>query len=99
MRFPRIALTLVLASTLSYAGSNQHPAAATPAHPSAPATTPAETPEQRTEKAFDAARQSPPALYAFLRAMPKGGDLHNRTLVAFVHGTRRGRISRPAGFD
>jgi adenosine deaminase len=75
MRFPRIALSLVLASTVSIAASTQHPAAATPAHP-APAT-PVESPEQRAEKAFETTRSSPPALYAFLRAMPKGGDLHN----------------------
>ncbi len=54
---------------------SQHPSAATPAHQStAP---PTETPEQKTEKAFEAVKSYPPALYAFLREMPKGGDLHN----------------------
>lgn len=77
MRFPRIALSLVLLTTVSFAASSsQHPAAATPAHP-APQGAPAESPEQRTEHAFEGARSSPPALYAFLRGVPKGGDLHN----------------------
>ena len=35
------------------------------------------TPEQRTARAFDALRASPPQLQAFLQDMPKGGDLHN----------------------
>ena len=56
------------------ATKGQHPNAATPAH-SAPQAV--ETPEQKTEKAFDAVRNYPAALYAFLREMPKGGDLHN----------------------
>ena len=39
---------------------------------------PGETAEARTAKAFEAARQHGPlALHAFLAAMPKGGDLHN----------------------
>lgn len=33
-------------------------------------------PEGRAEHAFNAARSSPLALYAFLDGMPKGGDLH-----------------------
>ncbi|MDT8068895.1 MAG: adenosine deaminase [Terriglobia bacterium] len=77
MRARRIALSLVLVACSSFASAQQHPAAATPAHPAPPPAAPTESPEQRTEKAFDAARQSPPALYAFLREMPKGGDLHN----------------------
>ena len=36
-----------------------------------------ETPEQRSAAAFEAARDNPLLLYAFLKAMPKGGDLHN----------------------
>ena len=32
---------------------------------------------QATANRFDAIRESPPQLDAFLRAMPKGGDLHN----------------------
>jgi len=35
------------------------------------------TPEQRTARAFDALRGQPLRLLAFLRQMPKGGDLHN----------------------
>ena len=33
--------------------------------------------EQRATAAFEAARANPLLLHAFLRAMPKGGDLHN----------------------
>ncbi len=76
VRFPRFALSLVLVSTLSFASSStQHPAAATPAHPVPPVST--ESPEQRTERAFEAARNSPASMYAFLHGMPKGADLHN----------------------
>jgi len=34
-------------------------------------------PEQRTARYFDSIRNRPPLLEAFLREMPKGGDLHN----------------------
>ena len=37
----------------------------------------AQTAEQRTSRYFDSIRNSPPLLEAFLREMPKGGDLHN----------------------
>ncbi|MBV9073333.1 MAG: adenosine deaminase [Acidobacteria bacterium] len=37
----------------------------------------AQTPGQETAKYFDSIRTSPPLLEAFLREMPKGGDLHN----------------------
>lgn len=40
----------------------------------------AQTPEhatRRTETAFNRVRQQPPALWAFLKGMPKGGDLHS----------------------
>ncbi len=37
----------------------------------------AATPEQRTARYFDSIRDKPPLLLAFLRDMPKGGDLHN----------------------
>jgi adenosine deaminase len=33
--------------------------------------------EERTARRFDAIRDQPPHLVAFLRAMPKGGDLHS----------------------
>ena len=36
-----------------------------------------ETAEDRTARAFDAVRESPPELRAFLDRMPKGADLHN----------------------
>ncbi|MBS0570727.1 MAG: adenosine deaminase, partial [Proteobacteria bacterium] len=42
--------------------------------PSAPAPV---DPEQITARYFDSIRASPPRLGAFLRAMPKGADLHN----------------------
>ncbi len=37
----------------------------------------ATTEEQRTARAFEAMRKSPPQMLAFLLAMPKGGDLHS----------------------
>lgn len=37
----------------------------------------AQTAEQRTATYFESIRNSPPQLEAFLREMPKGGDLHN----------------------
>ena len=36
-----------------------------------------QTAEQRTSRYFDSIHNSPPLLEAFLREMPKGGDLHN----------------------
>jgi adenosine deaminase len=35
------------------------------------------SPELRTSRRFESLRKSPPQLLAFLRRMPKGGDLHN----------------------
>ena len=37
----------------------------------------AATPEQRTARYFDSVRHQPGLLLAFIREMPKGGDLHN----------------------
>jgi hypothetical protein len=37
----------------------------------------AQTPEQRTAHYLDSIRSQPPLLLAFLRDIPKGGDLHN----------------------
>jgi adenosine deaminase len=37
----------------------------------------AQTPEQKTAHYFDSIRKQPPLLLAFLRDLPKGGDLHN----------------------
>jgi adenosine deaminase len=37
----------------------------------------AQTPEQKTSRYLDSVRKHPPLLLAFLREMPKGGDLHN----------------------
>lgn len=45
-----------------------------PTHPVAPVSADA---AQATANHFDAIRNSPPQLAAFLRAMPKGADLHN----------------------
>ena len=36
-----------------------------------------ESPEQRTTRYYETIRTKPPQLLAFLRRMPKGGDLHN----------------------
>jgi hypothetical protein len=38
--------------------------------------------EQRTNRYFDSVRRQPPLLLAFLREMPKGGDLHNHLFGA-----------------
>ena len=38
---------------------------------------PLETAEQKTARLLDAAKSNGPALYAFLKQMPKGTDLHN----------------------
>ncbi|PYX99507.1 MAG: hypothetical protein DMG64_19245 [Acidobacteria bacterium] len=42
----------------------------------------AQTPEQRTSNYLESIRKSPPLLAAFLREMPKGGDLHNHLIGA-----------------
>jgi hypothetical protein len=42
----------------------------------------AQTAEQRTSTYFESIRKSPPLLEAFLRDMPKGGDLHNHLIGA-----------------
>jgi adenosine deaminase len=42
----------------------------------------AETPEQKTETYFESIRSQPSLLLPFLRAMPKGGDLHNHLFGA-----------------
>ena len=55
------------------------PGPAGPATPAAstPAAAPATDNAQRAAAYFDAIRDDPPLLGAFLRRMPKGGDLHN----------------------
>ncbi len=80
MRSLRSVLFVLIALAVSSQAASrnwQHPSAATPAHPAPVQATPTETPEQKTEKAFEAVKGYPAALYAFLREMPKGGDLHN----------------------
>jgi len=42
----------------------------------------AQTPEQRTSNYLESIRNTPPLLEAFLREMPKGGDLHNHLIGA-----------------
>jgi len=42
----------------------------------------AQTPELRTGNYLKLIRNSPPLLEAFLREMPKGGDLHNHLIGA-----------------
>jgi adenosine deaminase len=42
----------------------------------------AQTPEQRTSNYLESIRKSPPLMEAFLREMPKGGDLHNHLIGA-----------------
>jgi len=37
----------------------------------------AQTSEQRTSRYFESVRKEPQLLLAFLRELPKGGDLHN----------------------
>ena len=44
--------------------------------PTSPGATEKLNPEQRTAHHFDSIRQQPGLLLAFLREMPKGGDLH-----------------------
>src|SRR5436190_4861079 len=46
------------------------------------ASSPAQTPEQHTSNYLESIRKSPPLLEAFLREMPKGGDLHNHLIGA-----------------
>jgi adenosine deaminase len=52
------------------------PVAAT-ASPQRPASSAAETPEQKTARLMDSVKSNGPSLYAFLKQMPKGTDLHN----------------------
>jgi hypothetical protein len=48
---------------------------------------PAPSPEARTARHFESLRQQPDALRAFLRDMPKGGDLHNHLAGAIYAET------------
>lgn len=66
------ALAALLASCAAPAPSGPAPGASAPA-----AAAPAASAEQRTARYFDEIRGDPPLLGAFLRRMPKGGDLHN----------------------
>lgn len=58
----------ILAATIPAAAQNQNKKGATP--------------EQKTARYFDAIRTRPLELHAFLRGMPKGGDLHSHLMGA-----------------
>jgi adenosine deaminase len=74
MRRPPLIAVLALAAVLATA--SPVPAAA-PVAPTAPTTPRASTHETRTARYLDAVRSQPTRLRAFLKAMPKGADLHN----------------------
>jgi adenosine deaminase len=65
-----IILLAFLVPALAFAQQEPHKRAQPASHVSISA-------EARAGKAFDAARENPLALYAFLVRMPKGADLHN----------------------
>lgn len=48
-----------------------------------PLATPARADERSTARRFEQARRDEPSLIAFLRTMPKGGDLHNHASGAY----------------
>ena len=78
----RCALALLILVTVSQAQKHP-PTATTKAHPQHPLGVAPDAPtyvspaEQRTARYFDSIRSQPALLMAFLREMPKGGDLHN----------------------
>ncbi len=83
--------TVILALTALSTASTMQAFRDTPARPATAAALAAqqrqaaESPEartERTEKAMEAAKANTGALYAFLREMPKGGDLHNHDVGA-----------------
>ena len=54
------------------------------------------TPEQRTARYMDSVRTQPPLLLAFLRRMPKGGDLHNHLSGAiYAESCRLAELIQP----
>ena len=56
--------------------------------------------ERSTARRFEDARRDEPSLVAFLRSMPKGGDLHNHfTAGIFAEEALRGAIRRGLFFD
>ncbi|WP_425428426.1 adenosine deaminase family protein [Streptomyces violens] len=70
----RAVLALLGAASLGAAALPAVPDAAATPPPAGRPTTPA---EQRVDAHLDAIRHDPRALRAFMRALPKGGDLHN----------------------
>ena len=83
----KLSILFVAALTISAAGSQIQAFKNSPARPATAAQQVAkeqqqsearpETPEGRTERALTEARGNNGALYALLKEMPKGGDLHN----------------------
>ena len=75
----RLAAVFAVALLASCAAPGAGPPAPSPAAPTArvPAQAQSSATEQRTAAYFEAIRQEPLLLTAFLRQMPKGGDLHN----------------------
>jgi hypothetical protein len=82
----RLSILLVAVFAVSAAGSQIQTFKNSPARPATAAQQIAkeqqsearpESPEARTEKALSEARNNLGALYALLKQMPKGGDLHN----------------------
>jgi len=82
----RLSIFLVAVLTIGASGSQIQAFKNSPARPATAAQqvakeqqseVHADTPEGRAEKALNEARGNNGALYAFLREMPKGGDLHN----------------------
>jgi adenosine deaminase len=60
----------------------------------------AATTEQRATRQFDRIRRDPPALRAFLRAMPKGADLHTHlTGAVYAESYIRWAAERPLCID
>jgi adenosine deaminase len=76
VKLRRVLVLLFVFSALAFAQSKAARSAATNA-----------TAEQRTSRAFDAARANPLELRAFLVTMPKGADLHNHLYGAIYAET------------
>ncbi len=87
----RLSILLAAALTIGASGSQIQAFKNSPARPATAAQQVAkeqqseahsDTPESRTEKALNEARGNSGALYALLKEMPKGGDLHNHIIGA-----------------
>ncbi len=90
-----VSLAFLLCITASAATAQDRPATKAPEPVRVSHGSRGESPEARGARALQAARGNDGALYAFLREMPKGGDLHNHdsgavyaeTLVRFAADT------------